>query len=327
MSQRKWILSTLVLITSLQVSASNKVVYGEDNRKDVAQVSNPLFLKLASATAAMVKKSQIINEGSGFSLNFQETLETGNSNVCPSERFSQQPIGALCSGFLVGPDTLITAGHCFDLRMMGYSTPEAVCQSFSWVFNYSVNSSNRNPLKGFLPQDVYSCKKVIKTILSDSQDFAVIQLDRKVVGHEPLKFRSSGKIPDSAKLLVIGHPDGLPSKISDGGKILNNSGSTSFVTTLDTFHGNSGSAVFDATTGVIEGILIQGKTDYTPSSNGFMSCSVVNVCNEDGLNCVADPTNRNFREPKGETVLRITEATSYIPIAKVTTRRNQNRSK
>jgi hypothetical protein len=34
--------------------------------------------------------------------------------VCPDERFSQQRVAAFCTGFLVGPDLIATAGHCLD---------------------------------------------------------------------------------------------------------------------------------------------------------------------------------------------------------------------
>lgn len=323
MSQKILFMMMFAFVIALESNASTKVVYGEDNRRDVYETSNPLFLKLAASTSAMVHKSQIYSEGAGFSLNFSRTLETG-ANICPNEKFAQQPVGSMCSGFLVGPDTLVTAGHCFDLRQMGIPTAQDVCNSFSWVFNYSVNSSSRNPTKNFATQDIYHCKKVIRTALSGTLDYTVIQLDRKVTGREPLKFRTNGKVSGTSRLVVIGHPTGLPTKISDGGKVLINNHPTQFVTNLDTFQGNSGSAVFDASTGLIEGILIQGKTDYTPSiASNEKSCQIVNICNDDGLNCIDDPMNRSFYEPKGETVLRITEVSSFIP----TTSRNRNRSK
>ena len=44
-------------------------------------------------------------------------------------------------------------------------------------------------------------------------------------------------------LVVIGHPSGLPTKIADGAWVRNNESEYYFVTNLDTFGGNSGSAV------------------------------------------------------------------------------------
>ena len=49
-----------------------------------------------------------------------------------------------------------------------------------------------------------------------------------------------------------------------------------FSANLDTYGGNSGSAVFNANTGVVEGILVRGATDYVsdPSQGG---CRVSNI--------------------------------------------------
>lgn len=308
------ILFLVALTFSASAFASEKVVYGADNRLDVMGVTNVLHKRLALSTAAMVENRKIQKDTNGnCRLNFDETLETG-ANVCPGEAFSQQSIGAMCSGFLVGEDVLITAGHCLKLLGgMGYPTPDSVCKGFSWVFNYAVDSRARDPRVG-KTSDVYGCKSVVVATLNNAQDFAVIKLDRKVSGRAPLKFRETGKIADRTSLVVIGHPSGLPSKIAAGARVLQNREAATFVTNLDTFHGNSGSAVFDATTGQIEGILVQGQADYRPSNkDDFRSCQVVNRCDENGNACEL-PTLQPGA-PKGEVVTRITQVVSFIKSA------------
>lgn len=306
-----------ILVSSLVLSASvalarvgaAKVVYGEDDRLDVVQVKNKLHAQLSLSTAAMVLSSDIKTSGNSCSLDFNETLET-RMNVCPTERFSQQAVGALCSGFLVGSDILVTAGHCLkSLAQMGYSTPESVCRAFSWVFNYDIDRAGRNPLTGLTRADVYKCKSVINATLTNSQDFAVIKLDRKVTGRQPLKFRTTGKIASGATLVVIGHPSGLPTKVAAGARVLQNSTRTTFGASLDTFHGNSGSAVFDAKTGLLEGILVQGKTDYRPNLSGNpRSCKVLNICSQNGTNCSANISG----DLPFEVVTRITLVAPFI---------------
>lgn len=297
---------TLAILFSLSNAfARLKVIYGEDNRLDLFEVRNSLHMRLAQSTAAMVDKNQIHQTNLEAFLDFPRTLET-SLRVCPNERFAQQSAGSTCSGFLVGEDTIVTAGHCLVLTA---PTPALACQRFSWVFNYALTSSNRNPTEGLSSQDVYNCKSVVTAQLTDDLDLAVIKLDRKVVGRKPLEYRKSGKVSSQTSLVVIGHPSGLPTKVAAGSKILDNSAQTTFVTNLDTFQGNSGSAVFDASTGLLEGILVQGKVDYRPSipQNPF-SCQVVNRCDDNGFNCeLSDPL-----EPKGEVVTRITEALSYL---------------
>lgn len=305
-------LTAITLILGLSTAnASIKVIYGEDNRKDVYQVSNAMHLTLAQATAGMIHLGKVAKSPSAgvLDLSNTSTLEAGQ-NVCPTEAFSQQLTAATCSGFLVGPDTLVTAGHCFK----SFETPESVCKSFAWVFDYNMTSETHDPTKDISIKNVYLCKKVVVAKLDSNDDYAVIKLDRKVLGREPLKFRTSGKIADTTSLVVIGHPSGLPTKISDGGKVTRNVENTRFSTTLDTFHGNSGSAVFDSKTGIIEGILIQGKNDYRPSISGNpWSCKVVNKCSDNGTNCSAGQDNGGVMW--GEVVLRITQATADINLA------------
>jgi V8-like Glu-specific endopeptidase len=304
----KKILAMTSLIITLNAQAGIDVIYGKDNRQDVYQVSNSLHLTLAKSTAGMVQTAmfQRTSDKNFFSLKEVPTLER-SQNICANETFSQQPTAAMCSGFLVGPDTLVTAGHCYK----SFATPEQVCKSFAWVFDLDMKSSSHNPTSMIPVSNIYLCKQVIAAELSDKADFAVIKLDRKVVGRAPLKFRTSGKVSNSTELVVIGHPSGLPTKIAPGGKVTKNVDPTRFSTTLDTFHGNSGSAVFDARTGMIEGILIQGKTDYVSSNkNDPKSCMVLNKCDENGNNCLSGVEAGPIQW--GEVVLRIDQVLPSI---------------
>jgi V8-like Glu-specific endopeptidase len=288
--------------------ASPNVVYEEDNRKDVFEVTNRAYLELARSTAGMIRVDSFETTGTKnvFNIENPTTLEDGQ-NVCPTEKFAEQFTTPICSGFLVGPDTLVTAGHCYK----SFDNPYNVCKSFAWVFDYNMTSEKHDPTKNIPLDNIYLCEKVIAAKLDHQNDFAVIKLDRKVINRKPLQFRASGKVDSGANLVVIGHPSGLPTKISDGGKVTNNSHPTTFSANIDTFQGNSGSAVFNADTGLVEGILIQGKTDYHPSiSNMPGSCKVVNKCDRVGNNCSAG--NEFGQVAFGEVVLRITSAVPSI---------------
>ncbi len=298
----------LLSLLATNTFAAVEVIYGADNRQDVYQVTNSLHRRLALSTAGMVAASSFQKSSSPnvFDLAGIKTLERGQ-NICPTEAFSQQPTAATCSGFLVGPDTIVTAGHCYK----SFATPEQVCRSFAWVFDLDMKSPSHNPLRNIPATNIYLCKEIIHAELSANADFAVIKLDRRVVGREPLRFRTSGRISSSASLVVIGHPSGLPTKISPAGRVTRNTDPTRFSTTLDTFHGNSGSAVFDAASGIVEGILIQGKTDYVPSRAGdSSSCLVVNKCDETGGNCISGPEQGAVQW--GEVVLRLDQVLPHI---------------
>jgi V8-like Glu-specific endopeptidase len=301
-------ISTLLILLSTApfTHADIDVIYGRDNRLDVYQSSNAVHLKVAQSTAAMIPVS-LFTKGAKegvFDLQNTKSLER-SQNICPTEKFADQPAVASCSGFLVAPDVIVTAGHCYK----SFSTPENVCKSFAWVFDFKMTAAKSDPTKNISINNVYLCKQIIKAELTDKQDFAIIRLNRAVTGRTPLTLRKSGKIASSASITVIGNPSGIPTKISDGGKVKSNSPSTMFVTNLDTFHGNSGSAVVDSSTGVVEGILIQGKTDYVPSiPSNPRSCQVVNQCDENAQNC----TSGTEPGPPGEMVLRISSILPFL---------------
>jgi V8-like Glu-specific endopeptidase len=288
--------------------AGIEVIYGPDDRKDIFETSNALHIKLAKSTAGMIKKSMFVKGSTATTFDLQNTISLERAqNICPSEKFSQQPLAPICSGFLVGPDTLITAGHCYN----GFDLPENVCKNFAWVFDYDMTSSTSNPTKNISINNIYNCKSVVAAQRDNFYDFSVIKLDRKVIGREPLKFRTSGKISNMDPLVVIGHPTGLPTKISAGGKVNYNSEETRFSTNLDTFHGNSGSAVFNSKTGQVEGILIMGKNDYQPSiPSNPNSCKVVNRCTDAAKNCSAGVETGTIQY--GEVVLRIEKLAPII---------------
>lgn len=301
-------------ITLQSAYAGPNVIYGKDDRKDVYQVSNSLHLTLAKSTAGMIRKSMFIPgmTANTFDLQDSTTLERGQ-NICATEKFSQQMLAPNCSGFLIGPDTLVTAGHCYN----SFDKVENVCKDFAWVFDYDMKSAAHNPTKKISIANIYNCKSVVAVKRDNLYDFAIIKLDRKVVGRAPLKLRSSGKLSNTASLVVIGHPTGLPTKITANGKVTLNTEPTRFSTTLDTFHGNSGSAVFDAITGQVEGILIMGKSDYRPSiDSNPESCQVANICDEKASNCSAGIESGAVA--KGEIVLRMEKINSFVTKALAT---------
>lgn len=298
----KKLMAIATLAIASQAFAGIDGIYGTDDRKDVYQVSNALHKTLAKSTAGMVHASMFVKTATPNVFNLKDTRTLGAAeNLCSGEKFAEQQLAPMCSGFLVGPDTLITAGHCY--KSIGKLTPEQVCKSFAWVFDYEQKSATSDPTKNISMNNIYLCRSVVAAQLDNNYDFAVIKLDRKVVGRTPLKYRTTGKIADSTKLVVIGQPNGLPTKISANGKVTLNSEPTRFSTNLDTFHGNSGSAVFDATTGMIEGILIMGKNDYVPNIKGNeKSCKVVNKCDDNANNCLGGIEGGAIL--KGEVVLR-----------------------
>ena len=247
-----------------------KVVYGDDNRLDVYAVKDSALVELSRSTAAMIDSAQLKgggwNSGSGKVVTGKTLLQRG---MCASERFSNQVSAANCSGFLISDRILVTAGHCVETN--------EDCTKYKWVFDYKMENEGTKKIT-IDNSNIFSCKKVIDQVLDpqSDMDFAVIELDRPVTNRRPLSFRKSGKITPGTPLVVMGHPSGLPLKIADGAAV-RSVNDVFLVANLDTYGGNSGSAVFNAVTHEVEGILVRGENDYI--SNG--SCKVTNRVSSD----------------------------------------------
>jgi len=272
----KGLIVFLILIFSISNYATEeKVVYGEDNRVDVFESINSSYIKWSKATAAQIYTTSLKPYNSQQYRISGESLEA--QGVCAEERFSQQSAVARCSGFLVSNNLLVTAGHCMQTT--------SDCNEASWVFDYKVEFSDQSEV--IVSKDsVYKCKRVVSRAYDNSNlaDYAVIELDRSVADRAPLDFRvkTGSKVGPykGDRLVVIGHPSGLPTKIADGAQIRSLNSSIYFKANLDTFAGNSGSAVLNINTGKVEGILVRGDTDYVFDNE--RNCKVVNRVSNDG---------------------------------------------
>ena len=255
------------------------VIYGKDNRQEVYASSNSLFRKLAESVAAMIPVANLsyFQKGGWYQLSYKSLEE--RFGYCSSERFFEQPVASECTGFLVGADLLLTAAHCIKL--------ESDCNYNYWFFNFEVDEKG-SFLTEISPSNIYSCVELIEK--SFYQDYSLVRLDRVVKDRNPLTFRREGKPGSGDPLAVIGHPLGLPKKIADHAWIRDNSNEHFFMANLDTYSGSSGSPVFNAKTGVVEGILSGGAFDYFYVKE--KDCHLTTICED--------------KECSGENVSRIT---------------------
>lgn len=251
-----------------------EVIYGEDDRMDLFDQRVPEdWRRLARSTAILIKDDKLeVDPGRADYVKIDAKSFGDSMGLCPTEPFREQPTPGFCSGFLVGPDILVTAGHCI--------TEMTRCQTTSFVFDYGYHEPLAD-LSSVPASNVYHCDSIIARDLdrSTQSDFAVIRLDRPVEGRQPLTFRKTDSVSVGTELVVIGHPTGLPTKIAGGAQVRkNNDSQPYFVANLDTYGGNSGSAVFNAVTGDVEGILVRGENDFR-YVNG---CTASYHCANDG---------------------------------------------
>tara|TARA_R110002072_G_scaffold64203_8_gene159925 strand:- start:11844 stop:12860 length:1017 start_codon:yes stop_codon:yes gene_type:complete len=285
----------IALIINVNAKVRPKVIYGKDDRVPTEQTNNNLYATLATSTAAMVANKHFVKDDADNGENLFVTIKgetlSESMNVCADQKYANIINVGNCSGFLVAANKLVTAGHCIPSQFQ--------CDGSKWVFDYRMDKIQEDGTVKISKDNVYKCKKIINQKLShiSKNDFALIELDRDVVDRDVLDFRTTGKIETGRSLVVIGHPSGLPSIIADGAIVRSNDNDFYFRTNLDTFGGNSGSAVFDATTGTVEGILVRGEKDY--EFNKEKKCFEVKECKTD--------------QCRGEDVTRITVIPELAP--------------
>ena len=250
------------------VEVQGKVVYGADDRRDPFAYADQVWAARAvEFTAALVATSQI-DATDPNNIHIGNRTLSERLNVCPDERFASQPANADCSATLIAPDIMLTAGHCINN-----------CGDSRFVFDYYVTASGALP--AITQDDVYACSSFLAYFQSSTGlDYAIVRLNRPVVGRQPAAVRTARTaLPVGTPLIVSGYPSGLPLKIADNAAVRSNGPNLDwFVANLDTFIGNSGSGVFDASTKELVGILVRGAQDYVPAG----TCNRVNVCPTDG---------------------------------------------
>jgi hypothetical protein len=266
--------------------AHQRVIYGVDGRRDLYQVTATKVKAAARSVVALVKKEDLKLQADGSHALATQPFRDAYQ-LCASEPFGAQPLGCFCSGFLVAPDVVATAGHCVKSK--------ADLAKMRFVFDFRMLGAGQARTR-FEADDVYAGKALLgRELAGDGSDWALVRLDREVVGRAPVKVRSTGKVTAGQSLFVIGHPCGLPQKYAPGAKVRDNAPAKFFVANLDTYGGNSGSPVFNAGNQTVEGILVRGENDFVP--NG--SCYVSLVCPTTGC--------------RGEDVTRATVWAAKVP--------------
>lgn len=274
--------------------SGNKIIYGDDNRLELFET--PAARKtLANSVVSLWKAGDVEASGSKVKLKTKKFTDMINEQagapLCATEPFREQPVGAFCSGSLVGEDLVMTAGHCIN---------KDTCAGTKFVFGFAVKARGGKAPSEVPAADVYSCSKVETQKLEASDttgnpaldqllgkisdlDFAIVRLDRKVTGRDPLPVNSFKTLKNGDPLFVIGHPVGLPLKVADDAAVRDiGKDKAYFVANLDTYGGNSGSAVFNAKTNKIEGILVRGDQDFRAAGTEEKPCVESNQVAADG---------------------------------------------
>lgn len=267
-------------------------VFGEDNRHEVKHAKDPRLLILKNSVAGLVNKNYLHTDDNGF-FRIDAPTYANVANLCLGElenRFRHQPSVADCTGFFIGNKKLVTAGHC--VAESGTCAERSVDQKKKWVFGLDIDSFSETVSGKFVgrvpDQTVIGCKRIVEIFYhrydpdQGDIDYAVVELD-----HEPPAYALPMKLSNRENLqnttvVMLGHPTGLPLKITDEASVLEVTNKGRILKMdLDTFGGNSGSPVMDAKSLEVLGILVRGPGSFNTIGNS--PCNHIVRC--EGKDC------------------------------------------
>lgn len=289
---------TFLFSSFLKPEKSQALIYGIDDRREaLSSWAKPW----APAVLLMASKQFVIDDGTSdnVALDFAKVSGDGSLvGLCSKERFSQQAsAGVNCTGFLIAPDLVVTAGHCISPYGRTDRAVTPACSDFVWIADFVVNSKRgadalEHDPKKWPRSKIFECAEVIEASHPDfsnpewappvfGDDFALVRLKTKAIDRPVFKISESTR--PAPQLYSLGFPLGIPLKLAGPARILDNNFEKFFAINLDAFMGNSGSPIFDAQ-GLVHGILVRGyPSDLLEQTSS--PCGLVNSCNETGTRC------------------------------------------
>ena len=266
-------------------SSGVDAIYDLDDRQNIDDSIERSMQRLSRGVALIVSKdlvSKNIFTSKIMALPLEEQLR-----VCSDEKYSGELSINACTGFLVAPDLMVSAGHCFKT--------EDDCQNKAIVFDVT-NISQNEKHYSVKNSNVFECREIISSREEESYDYALIRLNKKT-NRPILPLRLKGSLSEKDEVFMIGHPLGQPMKISQKVKPFALDNDLQFKAPLDSFSGNSGSPVINKRTLRVEGILVNGAQDFLL---------------DDTKQCYRFSVHKSGDTMKGEGISRINQVTPFL---------------
>jgi hypothetical protein len=291
------------------------LVFGTNDRVEYRAISDAADRTLAGATAALVHQMIIQCGTDGW-------CTIGHSTPSPpycDGSFAHDGLAPYCTAFLTGRDVVTTARHCTVISAVDnwgqHEVPveEDARVVFGWVLD-----AQGNPPTRIHSSSIYRISAVLNP--PHDADVQMLRLERPVSGangsssgrRKPLRSNLVGGIgiQGYTPLVSFGHPAGATLKMISKGNTLPIPAFYAsspyylnydrlFQTNIDSIEGQSGSAVVNRTTGLVEGVLVS-----------MVSSAFVTLGQPDGSWCVLEShlPDEGDPEPGAQAVYRGAEA-------------------
>ena len=283
----------LFVLIGLFCQQSMGAIYGPDNRKDISK--SQLKWQKAADSVALVLPLLFLEELDSenyFHSEYKNRNYADEVGVCKDEKFANQSSFGHCTSFLVAPNVMVSAGHCFLPTGTVENQAHSYCENFVFWMGYNDKNYDLPGIGSLIPKkDVALCKKVIYASNNEQMDpennpidFAIYELSEPLLDREPLKI-AKRPLKKNQMIATVGHPHGLPAKFSGLSRV-RDVFDTTYSSNMDSLGGNSGGPAFNNQAEVV-GILIAGH-QFDTYEDKAKRCDRINVCNASGTKCKMD---------------------------------------
>src|SRR5215472_14005595 len=89
------------------------VIYGTDDRREYYQLDDPALRALVDRTSVVLTPRAAVTPA-GDAVHLEGPSWRAQAQLCADVPFGDYPVVGYCSGLLVAPDLVLTAGHCLE---------------------------------------------------------------------------------------------------------------------------------------------------------------------------------------------------------------------